>query len=178
MWRNMEHTERKRLRWKYWNYNNSGTYFLTICTKNREKILSRIYEDPAGEYLYDSDDRRLSVALTAFGKIVEKYLGEASQVKGISVEHYVIMPDHIHIILAVEGDRATEKEPGKEVHERVPKFLSSFKTLCHKAAGEKFLQRSGYDHVIRNYRDYEETVHYINRNPARWYHREIYGTEQ
>ena len=116
--------------------------------------------------------------LTEYGRIVERVLQGANKANGLSVDHYVIMPDHIHVIVTVTGDHWEEKEIEKAVYEKIPKFLSSFKTLCHKAAGEKFLQRSGYDHVIRNYRDYEETVHYINRNPARWYHREIYGTEQ
>ena len=174
----MEYTLRKRLRWEYWNYNNSGSCFLTICTKDRKKCLSCIRSDPNGIYLYDSDEHRLSVELTEYGRIVERVLQGANKANGLSVDHYVIMPDHIHVIVTVTGDHWEEKEIEKAVYEKIPKFLSSFKTLCHKAAGEKFLQRSGYDHVIRNYRDYEETVHYINRNPARWYHREIYGTEQ
>ena len=174
----MELPKRKKNRLETWNYNNSGSCFLTICTKDREKCLSHIQSDPNGCYLYDSDEHRLSVELTEYGRIVERYLQSANKAGDILVEHYVIMPDHIHVIVTVLGDRLEEKDMEKAAYERIAKFLSSFKTLCHKAAGEKFLQRSGYDHVIRNYRDYEETVHYINRNPARWYHREIYGTEQ
>ena len=164
----MEYTLRKRLRWEYWNYNNSGSCFLTICTKAREKCLSRIRSDPNGIYPYDSDDHRLSVELTEYGRIVERVLQGANKSNGLSVDHYVIMPDHIHVIVTVTGENWEEKEIEKAVHEKVPKFLSSFKTLCHKAAGEKFLQRSGYDHVIRNQEDYLALVEYIQTNPLRW----------
>lgn len=174
----MELQQRKPNRLDTWNYNNSGSCFLTICTKDRKKCLSHIRWDSNGSYTYDSDEHRLSVELTEYGRIVERYLQSANNAGDILVEHYVIMPDHIHAIVTVLGERLEEKDVKKAAHERIAKFLSSFKTLCHKAAGEKFLQRSGYDHVIRNHHDYEETVRYINRNPARWYHREIYGTEQ
>jgi REP element-mobilizing transposase RayT len=34
--------ERKQLRLKGWDYAKNGAYFITICTKDRKKILSKI----------------------------------------------------------------------------------------------------------------------------------------
>ena len=34
--------QRKQLRLKYYNYSNNGCYFITICTKDRKEILSKI----------------------------------------------------------------------------------------------------------------------------------------
>ena len=34
--------KRKQLRLKYYNYANNGCYFITICTKDRKEILSKI----------------------------------------------------------------------------------------------------------------------------------------
>lgn len=34
--------QRKQLRLKHYNYSNNGCYFITICTKDRKEILSKI----------------------------------------------------------------------------------------------------------------------------------------
>ena len=112
----MELPKRKKNRLETWNYNNSGSCFLTICTKDREKCLSRIQSDPNGCYLYDSDEHRLSVELTEYGRIVERYLQSANKAGDILVEHYVIMPDHIHVIVTVLGDRLEEKDMEKAAY--------------------------------------------------------------
>lgn len=174
----MEKPIRKQNRLKEWSYSNGGVYFLTVCTKDRAKILSSVRPDPNGAYFYGGDEFRLTVELTPLGKIVEKYLLEAEKTGRFLVEDFVIMPNHMHILLGIPGDVLRDKEQGVAFHEEVPKFLSGFKTLCHKAAGDKFLQRSAYDHVIRNQYDYDEIARYMHQNPARWYHRELYGTEE
>ena len=173
----MEQPIRKQNRLKAWSYSNGGVYFLTICTQGRAKILSRILPDPRGDYSY-GDEIRLGVKVTSYGEIVEKYLLESGKTGRVVLEQYVIMPDHIHILLSVPGDELRDKTCMEASREIIPKFLSGFKTLCHKAAGEKFLQRSAYDHVVRNAYDYDEIVRYILQNPARWYHRELYGKEE
>lgn len=173
----MEQPIRKQNRLKGWSYSNGGVYFLTICTQGRAKILSRILPDPQGDYSY-GDEIRLGVKVTSYGEIVEKYLLASGKTGRVVLEQYVIMPDHVHILLSVPGDELHDKTCTEASREIIPKFLSGFKTLCHKAAGEKFLQRSAYDHVVRNAYDYDEIVRYILQNPARWYHRELYGKEE
>lgn len=34
--------ERKQLKLKEWDYASNGAYFITICTKDRKKVLSQI----------------------------------------------------------------------------------------------------------------------------------------
>ena len=126
----MELPKRKKNRLETWNYNNSGSCFLTICTKDREKCLSRIQSDPNGCYLYDSDEHRLSVELTEYGRIVERYLQSANKAGDILVEHYVIMPDHIHVIVTVLGDRLEEKDM-----EKAEKLLKSAGAVIMTSSG-------------------------------------------
>ena len=83
---NDKYPSRKQTRLKTYDYNSVGAYFITICTANRVRILSTI-----------SDPSR--VDLTDIGLIVKNRINILNDhYKNISIDHYVIMPDHIHII--------------------------------------------------------------------------------
>ena len=51
---------------------------------------------------------------------------------------------------------------------RVSNIVRSIKVLVAKEIGESIFQRSYYDHVIRNQRDYDEIWQYIENNPRKW----------
>ena len=174
----MDLPKRKKIRLENYCYSNGGSYFLTICTKDREKILSRIEPGKEGDYPYNEDGQYLRVVLTEYGKIAEEILKNSNKCQSIQIEHYIIMPDHIHFVISVIGEEWSEKTKGKEKHEQISKFLSTFKTLCRKKSERLHFQRTAYDHIIRNAQDYEQVVHYIHQNPARWYFREHHGKEE
>ncbi|MBR2160069.1 MAG: hypothetical protein IJ938_02015, partial [Clostridia bacterium] len=80
---------------KNFDYNTVGVYFITICTKNRRCLLSRI----VGTGVLDCPQ----VELTESGKIAEKYINQLNGFyEHISVESYVIMPNHIHLLLFIK----------------------------------------------------------------------------
>ena len=54
------------MRHKHHNYNTTGAYFITICTKDKRCMLSHI----VGTGVPDGP----SVELTEYGKIAEKYI--------------------------------------------------------------------------------------------------------
>ena len=180
--------ERKNLRLKNYDYSGCGTYFLTICTDKRRKILSQIVGVDV------PDDPR--VELTAYGKIAEKYINQLNDFyDNISVEQYVIMPNHIHMILFVcDGGSSRTSTPTDEdiyvgtgssrtstptvrQHSVVPTFVSTFKRFCNKEIGKNIWQRYYYDHVIRDKNDYEEISKYIYENPHKWEFDELYCRE-
>lgn len=95
--------------------------------------------------------------------------------ENISVEQYVIMPNHIHMILFVCDDGSSgTSTPTVKQHSVVPAFVSTFKRFCNKEIGENIWQRYYYDHVIRNKNDYEEISKYIYENPLKWQFDEFY----
>ncbi|MBE6784245.1 MAG: transposase [Ruminococcaceae bacterium] len=142
--------ERKQTRLKEYDYSTPGAYFITLCTNGRKRILSEIIV---------GDDAHIvpRVVLTEYGKTVEKYI---KSIPGI--DKYVIMPDHIHMIIIIDGSMWASTPTGIE------KRIKSFKTLVTKNIGFSIFQRSYFDHVIRNRQDYEETWKYIESNPYRW----------
>ena len=83
--------KRKELRLKQFNYSSAGAYFVTICIKDRKRILSNIVKSADG-----ADPKTV---LTEIGKIVEKNLLSSENIPGVKIDRYVIMPDHIHAII-------------------------------------------------------------------------------
>ena len=177
-------------RLKKFDYNTTGAYFITICTENRAELLSRI----VGVGVPDDPN---CVELLTYGKIADKYIKQLNEFyEDISVDRYVIMPNHIHILLSLRSGssrtptptnyeatfaekslNSNEKHISKDntkANSRVSKFVSTFKRFCNKEYGRNIWQRFFYDHVIRNREDYEEHVKYIYDNPKNWYYDELY----
>ena len=92
----MDLPKRKQIRLQDYDYSSSGAYFVTVCTQNRRCILSHITvgADALGGPL---------LTLTETGKIVEKYILSSDRIDGLRVEKYVIMPNHIHLLLRIDG---------------------------------------------------------------------------
>ena len=144
----MELPQRKKIRAGEYDYSQCGAYFVTICTQNRRPILSNIVGDDA------------HIVPKRYGQIAEKYLKNAAE-----IEKYVIMPDHIHMLIRLEEQGAEKRSPQAS---RIASIVRSIKTLTTKEIGEPIFQRSYYDHVIRNQRDYNEIWEYIENNPRKW----------
>ncbi|MBR4109801.1 MAG: helix-turn-helix domain-containing protein [Oscillospiraceae bacterium] len=160
-----EHPVRKANRIPNYDYSQNGAYFITICTEDRKQLLSQIVGDDA------------HIVPKPYGKILEKYIRNAPE-----IEKYVIMPDHIHMIIRLDdGTMCLNRSPTQEKKEhivgadahirpqsRVASIVRSIKTLTAKEIGESIFQRSYYDHVIRNQQDYNEIWEYIENNPKKW----------
>lgn len=86
----------------------------------------------------------------------------------IFVDKYVIMPNHIHLLVRIEDSgRSGTPVPTRE-NSTISRFISTFKRFCNREYGENIWQSRYYDHVIRNQRDYDEIWEYIENNPAKW----------
>lgn len=154
----MPQPKRKPVRLKGYDYSTEGAYFITICVQDRRCILSKIV---VGEGLAPPE-----VQLTEKGRLAKEQLLKISErYPSILVDKYVIMPNHIHLILHVE-EKAGGASPSPTVTQAVGAFKSMTTRLC---PGEsKLFQRSFYDHVIRSEEDYQEIWSYIDQNPAKW----------
>ena len=139
--------KRKQIRIKDYDYSAPGVYFVTICTKNRQPLLCDIVGDDA------------HIVPKKYGLIVEKYIRNVPE-----IEKYVLMPDHIHLIVRMDNGRMWASAPTKNLSG----IVRSIKTLTTKEIGVSIFQRSYYDHVIRNQQDYDEIWGYIENNPLKY----------
>ena len=178
--------QRKANRLKTFNYNLSGTYFITICTKNREPILSSIVgagsaRPDTGSACPDDESIYPHIVLTPLGEIVEKYIIDIHEYyPNIVIDQYVIMPDHVHLLLTILSAFVTDGRDLSAAGRANPaptvgNVIGRFKFLTTKEmanylniSDNHIWQRSYHDHIIRDEQDYLNTWNYINENPLRW----------
>ena len=164
----MDLPKRESTRLENFDYSQGGAYFITICTHNRKQILSNII---VGTGVLDCP----KIKLLKYGEIADKYIKQINDYyDNISVDKYVIMPDHIHLLLNVQNGQSGTPVPTNDdskidnKNSVIAKFVSTFKRFCNKEYGENIWQSRYYDHVIRNQADYNEIWQYIENNPVRW----------
>ena len=163
--------KRKSTRLKNFDYSSQGAYFITICTKDRKRILSEIIKTSVGVGAHDDPQIRL----TTMGKIVEKNLLSSENISGVKIDRYVIMPDHIHAIIFLDPDKYIKLQDGSSraptpTNEMLPHIVSTFKRFCNREVGNDIFQRGYMEHIVRDREDYETRVKYIYENPMRWYY--------
>ena len=166
---------RKTLRMSHYDYNTPGAYFLTFCTHNRKHFLSRIVGA-----IHESPDTQL----TTCGKIVESVMQSIPAHLHVTIDRYVIMPNHVHLIAVI-----TEEDVLREIRESplqsrsiMSKLIGYIKMNASKAIRQyhgdiSVWQRGYYDHVIRNQEDYVALAEYIQTNPLRWELDKLYAEE-
>lgn len=161
--------KRKHPRLPHFDYSTAGVYFITICTQNRRCLLSEVVGRglaPAG------------LSLTEYGKIAEEQLHLIpKRYPYVRIDHYVIMPNHIHVLLCLTGETAGES-PRPTLTDIVCAYKSLTTRACKKHMPiDKLFQVSFYEHVVRNETDYGEIARYIQGNPARWHEDTLYTAE-
>ena len=124
--------------------------------------------------------------LTTYGEIADKYIRQLNDFYDhLSIEDYVIMPNHIHLLLCVKenmcGGMSEKGQSGTPVPTNIERansacsrFVSTFKRFCNKEYGGNIWQARFNDHIIRNCDDYDRHMNYIRENPIRWYCDELY----
>ena len=153
----MELTERKPNRLTEYDYSTNGAYFVTICTQDRSKILSSIVGDGFP-------------VLKPYGTIAEEFIRKIpSKYTTVSVDNYVIMPDHIHMLVRIDCGTGNPSPTLGNIIGWYKYQVTKQANTQLKTPGEKVFQRSYYDHVIRNQQDYDETWQYIENNPRKGY---------
>ena len=169
--------KRKHPRLNNYNYSSNGAYFITICTQISKSFLSHI----VGRGLAPaetSDKNSYQIVTTTFGKIAEKELLLLEErYPYLSVDRYVIMPNHIHIVFILTNEAA-----GASPRPTIMDIVCSYKSLttikCKKAGlTDKLFQTSFYEHIIRDREDYDGIAKYICENPIHWHYDELYSEE-
>ncbi len=157
----MELPKRKPTRLKGYDYSAPGAYFITICTHNRKNLLSKI----VGQGLAPAENK-----LTGYGNIAKEQIELlGKRYNGIKIDKYVIMPNHIHILIS-NYEMAAGASPCPTISDVICAFKSLTTKLCKKEGlkEHKLFQSSFHDHIIRCEKDYKKIWEYIDTNVLRW----------
>jgi putative transposase len=114
-------------------------YFVTFNTRNRSRVL---------------DNGPVHETFTAFCK-------RAHGEHDVAVGRYVLMPDHVHLFVAL---------PDTGI--RLTRWIQSLKNVLGKslnALGQAhpYWQEGFFDHVLRSGESYSEKWEYVRQNPVR-----------
>lgn len=161
----VEFPKRKKNRIQDFDYGKVGAYFVTICIENRKPVLWNM--DAVGA----ATCRPQSVALSHLGETIDIAINQIpTHYSNVKVDHYCIMPNHIHMILSIMPDGS-----GRQIAApTISTIIGNMKRWVSMKIGYSIWQKSFYDHIIRDCDDYNVRVKYIHENPIRWYYDELY----
>ena len=112
-------------------------YFVTACTLNRRALLAR---------------KAVHETFIAFATAAEGH--------GAYIGAYVIMPNHIHLFVALEQDKDLSVWM-KSLKNSVSKILRLLKVAS------PHWQKGFFDHVLRSGESYRQKWEYVRDNPVR-----------
>jgi len=197
---------RRSIRLVEYDYSKGGAYFVTICIRNDDQILANppkpippVGVALAATHLLETPPNpepcsALQFELTPIGEIVERnWRTLPERFPMVSLDEYVIMPNHLHGILFInEGSASRQGDAGERVGARptptapispptltLGMIVGAFKSksvkdvLAHIDENGldmigKIWQRNYFERVIRNERDLDNIRTYIRNNPANW----------
>lgn len=161
---------RKNIRLKDYDYSQGGYYFVTICTKDRCKFLSKIVTDDKNA-VEGGFHAAPKIQLSLIGKEILKTIDFINnQYSNVSIDKHIIMPNHIHLIIVLQ-----ESKEGGHGNPPLHKIIAQLKSYTNKKFNDinktknLFLwQKNYFEHIIRNEQEYEEIWQYIETNPLKW----------
>jgi REP element-mobilizing transposase RayT len=158
---------RRSIRLPEYDYTFWGTFFITICTHERENLFGEV---AGGE-----------MRLNEQGKIVYEEWDRSGELRSeVSLGPFVVMPNHVHCIVTIESVGAHGNAPSKAGLIERPRrslatFVGGFKgavtrriNVLRDTAGTPVWQRNFYEHVIRDEDEFQRIRQYIDDNPRRW----------
>ena len=159
----MELPKRKPNRLTEYDYSTPNAYFITVCTQDRKNL----FWTDAGAAI----GRPENIPLTNLGMMVKQVIYDIPRYyPTITVDHAVVMPNHIHLLLQINTD--IDGQP--MAAPTISTVINQMKGVISKQAGFSVWQKGFYDHVIRNDNDYRDIWNYIEGNPGKWTEDKLY----
>ena len=152
----------------WFDYGSNAAYYITICTKRRKPYLGCV------------DNGKM--ILSEIGEIVRKEWHITPLIRpelNLYMDDLVIMPNHVHGIIIIRRDARPGVSTGEKnrnvfgaQYNNIPSIIRGIKssvTIQSRIIDPKFSWQAGYYvHIIRNRKDYERIVKYIQDNPKNY----------
>ena len=174
----------------WWDYGNNASYFVTICTHNREHFFGEVVDH--------------EMRLTEIGESAYDCWNEIpNHFPFVVLDVFVVMPNHVHGIIIIDklvdganmGDKnmdgvnmdgvnvvktqnfaslrqSTQNKFGPQ-SQNLASIIRGLKIGVTKFAKSKNIgfgwQPRFHDHIIRNEESYQRIRNYIITNPKNWH---------
>ena len=148
---------RKPHRLNGFDYSSAVSYFIAFDVKDRKNVLSDIIR----EDIFTSP----VVCLKPYGIITEKYILQIeSHYPGVIVDNYVIMPNHVHLLITIaQHDPSKQKKQSDISH-----IIRGLKSMVTREIGKSIWQLDYYDVIAETEEVFLRCDAYIDDNPAVW----------
>lgn len=157
---------RRSIRLSGYDYSQSGTYFVTVCTYERECFLGEVL---GGEMKLNEAGRE---ARAGWERLPDHY-------PHVRLDAFVVMPNHVHGIIILNNETSVgpglhpDLVPGR-IHS-LSEVIRAFKTFSSRrinvlrdCVGSRTWQRNYYEHIVRSDTALEAIRAYIAANPRQW----------
>lgn len=153
---------------------------MTICARNRECIFTEFNLDVGAGFApapVSVPKSHPIFQLTEVGKIIEKNWRDIARKNNhVTVDDFVIMPNHIHGILIVDRKNGAPARGAPTLGQIIGSFKSKcvldYMKYCLEEDDEeiwKIWQRNYYEHIVRDEKELNQIRHYILENPVKWF---------
>ncbi|MCP4401953.1 MAG: transposase [bacterium] len=136
-------------------------------TKSTQPIRTRVRRlyVPNAIYFITSNvqDRKNYFSRDENVMLLRQTMREVKKFHPFQMRAYAFMPDHFHLLIYL----LALTNVSKLLQSIKRNFTRNYKKRWGISGSFKFWQRSFYDHVIRDERDYLNHVHYIHYNPVK-----------
>ena len=165
---------RRSTRLTGYDYSLAGAYFITLCTQHRRCIFGEVIN---GE-----------MVLNKYGQIAYNEWLKTPEIRpNVSLDVFVIMPNHIHAIILSIDEKADDRHltpnafaarsevalpfqsPSKTIGAIVRGYKGSVTKQVHALNFEgQVWHRNYHDHIIATEQSYQNISNYIINNPKKW----------
>ncbi|WP_436415150.1 transposase [Petrimonas sp.] len=170
---------------------DGGIYFVTICTENKEHYFGTIDDDS-------------TVVLSEIGQFMTEQISKTKDLRqdiGAEIPVFVVMPNHVHLIVCIDGVAPIVHSPRRDAlnasplnashqenNESANLFGPQRKNLASIIRGIKssvtgfankndikFAWQSRFhDRIVRDYHELNRIADYIENNPFNWKNDDYY----
>jgi len=148
-------------RLKWYDYRWRGCYFVTIVSADRSRSFAR--------------QSGYSLELTAAGRIIDATWAEIpGHFRHVTVDAFVVMPDHVHGIVVLHGMPRTPSRQNLVAAGSLSAIVRSFKSAstrrinAARGLAVPVWQYRYYDSIIRDREHLRNVRRYIANNPRKW----------
>ena len=175
--------ERKSPRAGRYDYTSAGVYFVTVCTQDHEEYFGKVVDG--------------RMVLNQVGKVCEEEIGKLNDRGTVDIHEWVVMPNHVHMLLCMserlpsvsrrDASLMRPNPPGgingmigcgadgllnrPYVWPSLGSVIKLFKwniTKYTQTHNIPFARQSRYhDHIVRNEKEYNNIIRYIQNNPKK-----------
>ena len=139
---------RKNPRASWFDYSSEWLFFVTICTKDHECYFGKIENN--------------KMLFSEIGKICEEELQKMLSIRpNIELFNYVIMPNHVHLLLCKGDDNLF-------LWDIIAWFKAWVTRHCHQENITFWWQNRYHDVIVRDEKGYIAMNNYISTNIENW----------